>query len=272
MKNKIRILLFFLLTSTGLYAENSTFTSSVALVGMSMDYREYSDNSQILDSEKSDFTDLTGAEMSLGYFFDKEVSAYSQVTVNLMFLSGETEYVGSLLNSGLGYGSYIGTTANTIIDTDISFKRTNILSKDIDLHYGIGLGYRSWRRALSVSQVEIYKWFSLRPAAGVKYNIDDNLNIGISLEYQYGINPKMSESTSDYDFSLASANIFEVSLPINYKYSEDIDIFVEGTFQQQTIEKSNSIDQVINGNTYTIWEPDSTANNQYLKLGLVFKF
>ncbi len=273
MKNILRLFILISFFSINSYAKNLNISSSVSLVGMSMDYREYDDSGQILDSEKSDFTDLTGIEMNIGYFFDKEASVYNQVNINLMLLSGQTKYVGAysfIENSK--YGDAVGTTEDTIMDTDISYKRTNILSRYIDINYGIGLGYRSWKRELSVSQVEIYKWFSLRPMLGAKFAINDNLNIGIALEYQYGIDPKMSESTFDYDFSLGSADIFELSLPVSYKYSDRVSMFIEYTLQQQTIEKSNSINRVINGSLYEIWEPDSTANNQYLKLGLAFKF
>ena len=82
----------------------------------------------------------------------------------------------------------------------------------------------------------------------------------------------MSESTFNYDFSLRRANILELSLPVTYTYSDRISMFIEYTFQQQAIEKSNSIYRTIGVDTYEIWEPDSTANNQYLKLGLAFKF
>lgn len=273
MKNKISILLLFLLSGTGLHAINSDLITSVALVGMSMDYREYDVGGNILDSEKSDFTDIAGVEMSLGYFFEKEVSAYSQVHINLMLLSGKTKYIGSYISSENSvYGEVSSTTVNTIVDTDISYKRTNILSKNIELSYGIGLGYRSWKRAFSVSQVEIYKWYSLRPAVGIKFDMNTNVNIGIGLEYQYAIDPKMSESTYDYDFKLGRADIIELSFALSHRYSELIDIFVGATLQQQTIEKSNSIYRTVGNELWKIWEPDSTANNQYLKLGLAFKF
>ena len=51
-----------------------------------------------------------------------------------------------------------------------------------------------------------------------------------------------------------------------------MDMFIEATFQQQIIEKSNTIQRAIGVDTYDIFEPDSTANNQYLKLGMAFKF
>jgi outer membrane protease len=272
MQKKIKLLIVMLSITTGLYAQSSQFTTSVSLVGMSMDYKEYDDGGTLLDSEKSGFTDIAGVEMNIGYLFDKEASAYNQVGINFMVLHGTTDYKGSLWNSGLGYGSHVDTTLNTIIDMDISYKRGYKVLNSLELNYGLGLGYRYWERSLSASQIETYTWYSLRPMVGAKYFVNDELNIGLSLEYQYGINPTMHESTFDYDFKLGHADIIEVSLPITYKYNERMDMFIEATFQQQIIEKSNTIQRAIGVDTYDIFEPDSTANNQYLKLGMAFKF
>ena len=77
MQKKIKLLIVMLSITTGLYAQSSQFTTSVSLVGMSMDYKEYDDGGTLLDSEKSGFTDIAGVEMNIGYLFDKEASSYS---------------------------------------------------------------------------------------------------------------------------------------------------------------------------------------------------
>ncbi len=185
-----------------------------------------------------------------------------------MLLKGDTTYKGAYLNSGLGYGSVISTTKNSIVDMDISYKRTNIMSNEFELNYGIGIGYRSWNRELSSYQLEIYEWYSFRPTIGMTFAINKKFSIGAFLEYQFGINPTMSESYHGLDFTLGGADIVELSLPVNYKYNEQVNFFFEATFQKQTIKESTV--EYYGGTGY--YEPDSTANNQYLKLGLAFKF
>lgn len=260
--------MYLLLLSSTVYAKSSGLVGSVALAGMAMDYKEYNKAGTLVDSEESSITEIGGAEVSIGYVFDATSSTYNQVTLNLMLLGGETTYKGSLLGSGNPYGSVVSKTQNFIIDTDIAYKRANLFYNRFELDYGFGFGYRSWERALSASQVETYKWYSFRPMIGGKYNLSREVNIGLFMEYQFGINPQMSETTHNFNFDLGRADIFELSIPITYKYSENMDMFFEYTYQKQTIEKSNDI---VSG-SYYYYEPDSTAHNQYLKLGMAFKF
>jgi hypothetical protein len=263
MQKKIKLLIFMFLIVTSLYGQNSAFTTSVSLVGMSMDYKEYDNSSTLIDSEKSDFMELGGVEIGLGYMVSKEMSAYTQVNMNFMMLTGSSTYKGSVLGSGDPYGTITSTTQNTIMDMELSYKRGYSLSKSLELNYGLGFGYRYWERSLSASQVETYTWYSLRPMIGVDYALNNRVNIALELEYQYGINPVMDESTYG-EFTLGGADIIELSLPISYKYNEKLDMFFEYVYQKQTIEKSNVVSGYI--------EPDSIANNQYLKLGMRFKF
>lgn len=245
MKKRVNLFIFLLMFSSTLYAKNSGLVGSVALVGMAMEYKEYDTNGVLVDSEESNVLDIGGIEGSLGYVFDATSSTYNQLTWTLMLLNGETTYKGSILNSGNPYGSVVSKTQNTIIDTDISYKRANLISNRFELDYGFGFGYRSWERALSASQVETYKWYSFRPMIGGKFYLTNEVNVGLFMEYQFGINPTMSETTQNFNFDLGGADIFELSVPIVYKYNEEIDMFFEYTYQKQEIKKSNEIVQLI---------------------------
>ena len=267
-KSNTKIILYMGLilsfTISNISAKESHMTASVAMVGMSMDYREYDKSGSILDSEESPYTDITGAEMSLGYVFDKDTSAYSHLKLNLLLLSGETKYVGSLLGSGNPYGSYVGKTQNIILDTDVSFVHTNIYKNIFELSYGLGLGYREWERALSASQIEVYSWYYVKPIIGVSVKVADRVKLGANIEYQHGFDTVMTSSNPKLDFTLGGANIWEFSFPISYNYNENLDFFFEATLTKQTIIESN-----VNSGYY---EPDSTAYNNYLKFGTSFKF
>ncbi len=240
------------------------------MVGMSMDYREYDINGQILDSEESEYGDITGTEISLGYLFDKDESAYSHVKINLLSLSGETKYIGSLLSGGGPYGSVVSTTQNAIIDTDVSYIHTNIYNNIFEFSYGIGLGYREWERALSASQVEVYKWYYLKPVIGMSAMLSDRVKLAANIEYQHGFDTVMTSSNPELDFTLGGATIWELSIPITYSYNKNIDLFFEATFQKQVIVASGAEYDALSGKYY--YEPDSTAYNNYLKFGVAFNF
>lgn len=252
-------------------AKESAYSLSGSLVGMSMDYREYDDDAKILDSEKSTLSEILGGEVKLVYTKVLESDNYAQLGIKFMYLSGETEYVGSLIGSGLGYGSYIGKTKNQILDTDIDYMFTLAYNHGFELSYGVGIGYRSWRRELSPTQVEVYSWYSVRPKLGVAYNISD-FYLGALIEYQYGIDTQMSINNSDVVVTLGSANITRLTIPLKYKINKQWEIFAEYVIDLQTIEKSDIAYFSDGTSVYGIWEPDSTAVNQYAKFGATFKF
>jgi hypothetical protein len=245
------------------YAE-AKVVGSFAFVGMAMDYREYNEAGDIVDSEKSNLSQILGFEMGLGFLLHETRESYSYINFNLLNVAGETDYKGSLHGSTAGYGSYLGTTVNVIADFDVDYMYHTVLSDRFEISYGLGLGYRYWERKLSASQIELYEWFSLRPKVGAAFELTPELRLALDLEYQYGLNPTMSESYYGLDFDFGAADILKVSLPVTYKYSSAMDFFIEGVYERQEIEASN----VKSG----FYEPDSTANNTYLKLGLVYKY
>ena len=157
-------------------------------------------------------------------------------------LSGETEYVGGTYNpvtKKFGpYGSYVGTTYNSIIDIEVEYKFIHIIKNVLELSYGVGLGYRSWRRELSKTQVEVYSWSSIRPKIGLAYT-KGRFYIGSRLEYQSGINPKMTIlknlENPDTTVNLGSANILQFSIPIKFSVAKRVDLVAEYTYQNQSI-------------------------------------
>jgi|GEM_PF-1483108 len=284
---KIKLIVLFLIFNFAviLNAKASEFSLSAAFVGMSMDYREYgvSDKDgygvynapqnmdKILNSEKSNFNEIRGGDFGLDYKHFLETSNYLNLSLNLILVAGETEYVGSYIGSPFGYGSVVGTTQDIILDTSIELSYAYAFSHKIEFSYGLGLGYRSWRRELSPSQVEEYKWYSIRPVLGLEYYFS-HLSIAANVEYQYGVLPKMTllqnTAHSDIDVNLGGANILQFRIPLRVKMTEQISLCFEYVYENQIIDKSN---QVVLDNSY-LWEPRSEANNQYIKLGATLKF
>ncbi len=263
MRKIVASVWMIILFTASIQAKESGFGFSTALVGMSMDYREYGNDGAILDSEKSSFSDMIGSEFTAEYTESYESQNYAQLGIEVLFLSGETQYVGDYLTGGSGYGTVVSTTLNIVLDMSTYLMYTNSFTNGLDLGYGLALGYRSWTRTLSLTQEERYYWFSLRPRIKLSYNFSA-FSIGALAEYSYAINPKMSATNVSTDFTLGSADIIKLKIPFTYELNSKIGFFAEYVYEYQSIEKSN----VQNG----FYEPNSTANNQYAKIGATFKF
>ena len=255
-------------------ASESKFLINTALVGMSKDYREYDKNDVILDSEKSKLNEMVGSEFRVAYLEEYEKSS-AEIGMDLLIVGGKTQYVGSLLTSSLGYGSYIGTTYNFLYDLALNYRYSKSLGSGLEVHTGIGLGYRWWRRELSASQIEVYTWASLRPEIGMSYSIG-SLNIGAFLEYQWGFDEKMAilanSENPQTSVNLGFANILQVNIPITLQLNDSVALFMAYTYEQQKIGDSNSVPYIIDSTNYEIYEPRSTANNSYVKLGVSIEF
>ncbi|WP_345993268.1 hypothetical protein [Sulfurimonas sp. HSL-1716] len=248
-------------------ASENRISYSLSLVGMSMDYKEHSSGGVLLDSEDSNLGDISGYEMSLGYIFSRYARNQDEIGISLMQLAGKSTYKGSVLGSGDPYGSLISTTSNSFIDTSIDYRHTYFYKRYLSFVYGIGFGYHAWERKLSSVQKELYEWYSFRPMLGVdvKYK---KMQAGISAEYQYGFHTRMHSSNPSLGFILGGADIFEVAVPVTYNYRDNMAFFIKTVFSKQTIGKSDYVSS--GGNTY--YEPSSTSNDVYVKLGAVFKF
>ncbi len=259
-----KILLSTVLLASGLFAETKA-EYQISLVGMNMDYREYDRSGVLLDSEKSHFTDTAGAEFQYRYFLDD----YSNIALNIMGIEGNTEYVGAYINSGLGYGSVVSQTSNTIRDIAIEYNTKNMSDLGVMMLGGIGAGYRYWQRELSSTQIEEYTWYSLRAKIGLEYQYANSITIDLIFAYQYGIDPRMQASGFSSDFKLASANIMQVSIPLRYQINDSLDLSCAYVYEYQKIQES---DVVYDSSGTGFVEPDSRASNQYLKVGMIFKY
>jgi hypothetical protein len=199
---------------------------------------------------------------------DEGSSEYDDITFSVMALDGDTKYVGSYIGSTLGYGSLTSTTSNKIYDVDLDFSHTYQQTLHYKVTASLGLGYRFWRRELSAQQVEDYKWYSLRPGVTFSYNYKA-MNIGAKFEYQYGMRPRMSATGFNEEFKLGSANIMEFSLPLSYIINKNFALYGEYTYQYQKITESNVI---YDGCGAGYLEPQSKAYNDYMKIGIIFKY
>jgi len=264
MQNFIKSLVFILSIASVVHADSNKWSTSISYVGMAMDYKEYSNSGVLLDSENSSFQGIEGSQLGVMYQLNDSEMFSTYFESNLMSLSGNSDYVGSILGSGNSYGSYLSKTVNKIVDIELKVKQSMRINNNFSLLYGLGVGYRLWERELTTTFIEDYEWYSVRVLGGFKYVFNRNFSIGSELEYQYGFNEVLSATGFSGEFELGSADIWKLSIPIVYSYNEKVDFIASMIFSEQTIGRSN----VING----YYEPDSTAKNQYIQLGLNFKY
>jgi len=261
--------LFFLIFGfLSLQANDGHYSLNTSLVGMSMDYREYDDNSVILDSEKSDFTQMIGVDLGFSYIEYLEDEDFSMADVSLFLASGETEYVGAYLDSNGSYGDVVSTTLNNIVNFDVAYIYGFSLNQDLHLLLGGALGYRAWERALSQTQVETYSWPYIEPKVGVGYK-SDAFSFNTLLGYKYAVSPIMTATGISDEFKLGSVESFNVSLKLAYEIEENIEIFSEYVYENQVIAKSNV---VYDTDKKGYIEPDSNSNDNYIKFGAAFKY
>jgi hypothetical protein len=95
------------------------------------------------------------------------------------------------------------------------------------------------------------------------------MNISAKFEYQYGIRPRMSATGFNEEFKLGSANIMQFSLPLSYTINKNFALYGEYTYQYQKITESNVI---YDGSGAGYLEPQSKAYNDYIKIGIIFKY
>lgn len=234
-----------------------------------MNYKEYQMNTKsILDSEFKNEVELNGGEWVLGI---KDIDngiflSEKEVLVSTNINSFKTKYVGALLFSGYGYGSFISTTVNKIQEYNV--KLSDIWKHpNFDLNYFIKTGYREWKRELSTIQKESYNWLYYGIGIEGNYYINHTWQMGISI---YGFNtykPTMKSFNStqpNLKFDLGNTKGYILSLPIAYKFNENMKIITDIGLEKIIINKSNSI--------AGFYEPESTSHNSFVKIGIEYKF
>ena len=258
---RIFILFFFV---TNLMASGSY---SFSLINMQMDYREFDANGNILDSEKAN--SIFGWEIGYTFNLNCDLKRYSSIVLKASEFSGYANYEGSELISG---NPTVSSTYENVYDISLAYLEKRKL-ENFGILYGLEGGYHSWYRELSSNQNELYYWFYAAPTIGISKEIYKNFDIKLLLKYKYALNPKMKANSFSDDFKLGTTSTIELSIPFIYKYNNQVNIFTEYVISQQNIAKSNFVSGYIDGKYYnTIYEPDSTANNQYIKFGFTFKY
>ena len=266
MQNGItKFFLLLLVITSSLWAQERVSSFYFSLVGMNMDYREYDMSGDILDSESSSYSDMIGYDLGYKYYLLFEGDDYSVIDVNVLYNSGSSRYVGAYLSGG-GYGSVVSNTSNDIVDFALSYERYKTVDAATFL-YGMGVGYKSWLRRLSSSQEELYYWFYLKAILGVKYNISKVTYVELKGYYNYALNPAL-DTNFGVNFDLGKTDIAGGQISLGYDYSKNVELFTSYVYEKQQIAAS----EIKWVGTSAYYEPDSTAQNQYIKFGISLNY
>jgi hypothetical protein len=239
-------------------------------------YRE-TNGSALLDTESADLGKIAG-----GYLrFNKQLrengaGGYDGFELYGSRTAGTTLYTGSLLGSGMPYGSLRSTTANTYEELQLNLTRS--LRSDALLYtFKAGLGYYEWERELSASQVEVYSWNYVQLGIGVSETFGRDWKIAMDLNGHYGFNRTMEADLTGAEhlqFDLGRVYTVRAGVPLTIPVKADSAVLFRLEYEYTRIGKSNVISAYYEPeDTVKQWyEPDSRQQNWHFYTGVVFDF
>jgi opacity protein-like surface antigen len=248
-------------------ASTLSATEIVAKVSsVKFDYMEIGDAGQNLDSEKAKLGKINGFEIearSNGYV-STDTRFYQDGGIS--YHSGDTEYVGSY--QGGNYGDVTNTTKNKLIEASYKLGLAIDIIDNASIGAHVGVGTRIWDRELDDENKEVYTWSNWIVGTKADWRATKELIISATADYQKAVNQKMYSSYLGETFNLGDTSGYKLGLHANYKLSQNLSVETDYVYDYWKINKSNTVD--IGG--AVAWEPDSKTKNQYLKLGLAYKF
>jgi hypothetical protein len=242
-------------------------TEIVAKVSsVKFDYMETGDASENLDSEKAKFGKINGFEIearSNGYI---STGTRFYQDGGISYHSGDTEYVGAY--QGGNYGDVTDTTKNKLIEASYKLGLAIDVINNASIGAHVGAGMRAWDRKLADGNEEIYSWSNWILGTKADWRVTKDLIVSATADYQKAVNPKMYSSDLGGKLNLGDTNGYKLGLHANYKLNQNLSVETDYVYDYWKINKSNTVDT----GDGVVQEPDSKTKNQYLKLGLAYKF
>ena len=273
--------LTFLLLAASLCADTYDNKLEFGLKTTAYNYTERGNQDEILDTEDSNFFDIGGIYGSFDHKLSTEAEIAYYVNIYGSYTAGSTDYKGSLLGTGSGYGSYTSSTENTFYELQVNLKRLHQYENKATYTL-LGLGYKSWERELSSNQVETYYYYFFQTAIGGKVNIYKDWSLGLDLTGQLAFNPKMDAKFTSSSgqglnetFDLGTVYTYKIATPLVIPINEQLSFSTKLEYEFTSYGKSNTI-SVPNfpnpGDTESYLEPKSQQKNWHLYAGLELVF
>lgn len=231
------------------------------------DYMETGNSGQNLDSERADFGKINGFDLSVRSDGYNSANTRLFQSANFSYHGGNTEYVGSY--QGGTYGDITRTTKNKLYEFSYLLGGAKAITNDVALGANVGAGMRSWQRSLADGNVETYYWSNWIIGARADWQPIQHLTLSATADWQKAVNPKMYSTGVGSKFDLGDTSGYKIGAHANYKLTQSLALECDYIYDYWKINKSNIVD--IGGGT-VVWEPDSKTKNQYLKIGLAYRF
>jgi hypothetical protein len=232
----------------------------------SFDYTEFNTQGEILDTERSNLSLIYGVYML------NEIDLYDdKVTLEFYndFSLGHTEYVGSPISGG-SYGDLVAQTNNIFFNSELSLFLSSVSIDKLKFSFFPLGGFHYWKRAFSVSQIEVYSWVYYGMGFRSQWKIDAKRDLSITLSAKHAIYPNMYADIPDlsleHDFNLGET--YSTIADIKYSeamFSDQVFSIMVG-FEYIHIGRSNSVE--VGLQSYT--EPESKEYNMHILLGFTF--
>ncbi|NPA66965.1 MAG: hypothetical protein GXO11_08800 [Epsilonproteobacteria bacterium] len=265
-KLKESIIIVSVVFSTALFSQSSV---SLYFTGLSMDYSERADG-KLLDTEESTFSDIYGYELSYAYTKRIRPNIYFGLDISYAYLSGDSDYTGSLLGSDDGYGSLKSITSNTIKDLYGRVYGIYVPNPYLNMKVALGYGKYEWERALSIKQVETYSWYPLgiELESIFRFSPHSPFQFGVNIGYSKGLSAKMDSSYPDAVLTLGGVTSIDLSFSMAYFITDNLSVDFIYEHNKQTIDKSDVVDTPIG----SVYEPDSEDIQERIKFGMSYLF
>ena len=261
-------LIIFVLFNLFVFASSNNV--EILFSTLKFNYKEYQ-NSKVLDSESSDFSDLPGIDFTFERFFNK-----NKLNLNFEYNKGSTLYRGSTWGgTPLKHRSKNAYLFNSRIMFGYFLKEDVTDTGKGNFYFTSGIGYRFWNRGKSNYEGdydEKYKWSYYL----IGMNARDyfyNFSFAINVFYHQAISPKMEASLgSGATYKLGKTDGYRIEIPLKFSLQNNYGIIFKYIYDYWHIRKSDPEEVVIDGKTYSTYEPDSKTKNFYLNLGFFINF
>lgn len=245
--------------------------SEIAIKASSVqfDYREYTDNNELLDTEKSNIAEFNGVDIALRMGGRTARGVKFIHDLDYSYHVGNTDYVGSLLYDTAGqYGDLKSISYNRLSELTYLVGLSLPVTRKFSFGGQTGFGNRQWKRGLGVDMLETYTWSHWIAGARADWLLN-NGEFSLYANYQEAFLPKMSASNLGLVFDLGKTSGYKLGARWSTRLSRRISFELEYVYDYWEIGGS-ATKQAYDKKYY--YEPSSETKNNYVKTGFVYIF
>ena len=180
--------------------------------------------------------------------------------------SGNTDYVGSYIGSGQGYGSVRASSTATMNDYSAAYGKGFELTKQLMLTPYVEFGHHKWERGLGDGNNETYSHSFYDVGAMLQYSPIQQLVISGKLYTGHTLNSDISSTSTTFSgASLGNSSLNGYGLSVDYAFTKEF----HANLGYEHSEFKYGYSSV---NNLGYYEPDSTTKNNTYSIGIGYAF